>query len=262
MQWLGGDEDQENIIGFGLGIEPNLFTAYFYGDLQAEELLGFKQYTAPDKAFLSDISGIHVIYALGFDTPWTLLPLPHFDPADCSSYLPFTTTATESTQVSWNELIAVDMALIFGYPERWNSFLHILPGIEIKHGLGALIALHKRLAGENSDAIALLHLAGKQATLLIGDGKKLLFANTITFDHLEDIRYFFFYTFQQLSIGNETETYLIGEASTHLGLQQMLAPYLRQLRTTLPPNLVSATTSNPSISATHWLGLTAATCVL
>lgn len=263
LQWLADKAEYDKIIGFGLGIEPNSFTAYFYEDLHAETLLGFKSYPSLKESFQKDIVGLSPIYALGFDLPWTLLPLAHFDRSECASYLKFTTAASERTQIGTNELIGSDTALIFGQSEHWNTFLPFLPGIEIRHGVGALIAAATRIANRKLEPLALLHLAGKQATLLIVEPTKLQFANAITFEHLEDIRYFFFYTLQQLGIGNEIKTYLFGEASAHLGLQQLFAPYLSSISTNIPKEILPENTELiDSTSATHWLGLTAATCVL
>ena len=254
-----------DIQSIGLIFEPDFFTAWFYGDMEAGIPIGFGAFDSTVPLQSSQIKSLKPIFALSFNGDYTLVPMQVFNDEDAGKYLSFNTSAA-GIDAEWNRIIGLDSVLIYQRDEKSEATVErIFPSLRVKHGVGALLEFCRQ--NQQDDSQVFLNQSGDVFDLVIFSGSALLFANSIHAGHPEDARYFLLYTLKTLELNTATKVNLLGASAKNNKLIELLRPYLPNLSPSLTDNVVRDKISishlpDPQFAATHWAGIYASICAL
>ncbi len=255
---------QADIQSIGLVFESNFFTAYFYGDLDAQKLVAYKVSNSIDLFNSEELKNLKPVYAISFKGEYTLVPQQVFNEGDAGKYLIFNTSA-DSENADWDRIIGLESVVVYQSDKKAEKAVDSLfPGLRLKHGMGALLEFCRR---NKSDGIhAFLHQSHNIFDFVIFNKSGLLFANSIDASHAEDVRYFVLYTLKTLELPTNISVNLLGAAAKNDKVINLLKPYLPKLATTLQNLNVTSkinfqSISTPQFTATNWAGIYASLCV-
>lgn len=254
-----------DIQSIGLIFEPNFFTAYFYGDLEARIPLAYGTFDSTVPLQSGEIKALKPVFALSFIGDYTLVPQQVFNDDDAGKYLSFNTSAVAS-EAEWNRIIGLDSVLIYKRDERSETTVErIFPSLRVKHGMGALLEFCRQNQNENHEVF--FHQSGDVFDLVIFSKSNLLFANSIHASHPEDARYFLLYTLKTLGLKTDVKVNLLGASAKNEKVIDLLKPYLPKLISTFKSSALSAKISitnlpDPRFAAAHWAGIYASVCAL
>jgi hypothetical protein len=261
---LIGDGHIENIQSVGLVFGPNFFTAYFYSDVDAREIIAYTTVKESKKANLGAIRKKNYIplFAFSFNKEWTLMPNDVFEEKDAKAILNFNTKPDKSDAVI-DRLFGLEAVLISESDTKSDKLVEqFFPGLELKHGVGPLLDYCKK-DSNGSGYQMYLHQASARYTLVVFKNKELILANSFDGKYDEDVRYFVLFAMKQLNIENDVKCTMLGEAAVNNKIQSLLSDYLSDVRTpkkTMTEQNISSLNSHQL--GLHWLGLNAAACAL
>lgn len=258
-----GNGHIENIQSVGLVFGPNFFTAYFYADVDAKELIAHTTVSEGKKSKLDAIRKKKYVplFAFSFSKEWTLMPNDVFEENDGAAILNFN-TKPDKTNVITDRLFGLDAVLISESDTKSNKLVEqFFPGLELKHGVGPLLDYCRKDSGSGYQMY--LHQAYTRFTLAVFNNKELILANSFDGKYDEDVRYFVLFAMKQLNIENSAKCTLLGEASVNHKIQTLLSQYLTDVRTpekTMTEQKFSSLNNHEM--GQHWLGLNASACAL
>lgn len=261
LTYFGGHSN-DDLKSIGLVFEPNLFTIYYYTDLESHHIAGFRTYDS--KVNLSDLelNDLQANYALIFTSDWTLVPQNIFHEDDATKFLEFNATS-EIGKAEWERLIGFEAVIIHEPNLASEKILEsVFPGLELKHGVGSLLEFCRIHQQKIKGITSYLHQSEDRFTLVIFDSDKLIFANTIHSKHMEDLRYFVLYSFKTLNLDTGHSVFLLGGATKNKELIKNLRIYLSQIKTSIELNDGSVSEMNSEPNAAHWPGIYAKVCAL
>lgn len=253
----------ENIQSVGLVFGPNFFTAYFYSDNEAIELMAHATVTDGKKAALEAIrkKNYSPLFAFSFSKEWTLMPYEVFEENDGLAILNFNTKSDKEEAIV-NRLFGLEAVLISEPDSKSNKLVEqFFPGLELKHGVGALLDYCRKDVGTDSQMY--LHQASNRYTLVVFKNKELILANSFDGKYDEDVRYFVLFAMKQLDIKNTAKCTLLGDAAMNDKIRTLLSAYLTNVGT--PQNTMTEQKSvslNSQQMGQQWLGLNASVCAL
>lgn len=254
-----------DIQSIGLIFEPDFFTAYFYGDLEARIPIAFGAFDSTVPLQSSEIKALKPIFALSFIGDYTLVPMQVFNDEDAGKYLSFNTSAT-ANEAEWNRIIGLDSVLIYQRDEKSEATVErIYPTLRVKHGMGALLEFCRQNQKGNHEVF--LNQSGDVFDLVIFSSSAVLFANSIHAGHVEDVRYFLLYTLKTLELNTDINVNLLGASAKNKKIIELLKPYFPKLDTSLNNDTINNKISishlpDPQFAATHWAGIYASVCAL
>ena len=254
-----------DIQSIGLIFEPNFFTAYFYGDLDARIPLAYGTFDSTVPLQSSEIKALKPIFALSFIGEYTLVPQQVFNDEDAGKYLSFNTSAL-ANEAEWNRIIGLESVLIYKRDEKSEKTVErIFPSLRVKHGIGALLEFCRQ--NQNGENEVFFHQSGDVFDLVIFSKSHLVFANSINASHSEDARYFLLYTLKTLGLKTDIKVHLLGASAKNEKVIGLLKPYLPKLITTLKISAFSDKISitklpDQRFAAAHWAGIYASLCAL
>lgn len=252
------DSDKVDIKSVGLVFEPNFFTVYYYSDIDAESAVGYDRKERSETKDLSALKAYAPLFAITFKPEWTLIPKSLFSENDAAALLSFN-TSFEGDKAEWDEILGIEAVQIFGRDELAEKLIEpVFPGLRVTHGARSLIELHRKTPDLKSKT--LVFQAENAWYFTIFKNGKLLFANAISADYPEDVRYFLFYTFKQLNLDTNQTVVLLGEAVMNLGLKNLLEKYLST--EFISENKLQLNSLPPETLAQHWAGIYASICAL
>jgi len=255
---LFGNSNKENIHSVGLVFEPNFFRLYYYADRDAHNLLGTEKVNYGAEPELKEISKLYPLYALTFNAHYTLLPNALFNEENAQDVLAFSTQSS-SPNVDWNSDPVNRAKIIFERDILAEQYLDkTLPGLQLKHGILALILFCRNIKSTKSCAILLKN--SDQYTIMIVEDSQSKYVNTIDAQHHEDVVYFLLYTLKTLNESLTLPLYLLGNFQSEEKLISALSGYLPNVNLKIP---ISTNLPLSSEEATeNWLGVHASICAL
>ncbi len=260
-----GSHSKEDIQSVGLVFEPNFFTAYFYADNEAKEVLAYKEFDSTVPLLSHEIKSLKPLFAMSFIGDFTLVPQQVFSEAEAGKYLAFNTSAN-SDDAEWERIIGLEAVLVYKRDVKSERAVDsIFPGLKLKHGLGAFLEFcRQNLTGENQ---IFLNQSGDIFQLTIFTDKGLVLANSITAGHAEDVRFYLLYSLKQLNMEGDPEITLLGSAARNEAVISLLKPYFTSLserknKLKITDRLPFPKISNPRLTSINWPGIYASLCAL
>lgn len=260
-----GSHSKDDIQSIGLVFEPNFFTAYFYGDAEAKEIVAYHVLDSTVPLLSHEIKSLKPLYALSFIGDYTLVPQQIFDETEAGKYLEFNTSATANS-AEWERIIGFEAVLIYSRDDKSERAVDaIFPGLGLKHGVGALLEFCRQNLSGNEQVF--LNQSGDLFDLVIFNKKGLVLANSITAGHAEDVRFYVLYSLKQLNIDGDIDITLLGSAAKNETVIALLKPYFTTLHTKngklkIHDKLKFPQISNPRLTASNWPGIYASLCAL
>lgn len=250
--------NKKDIYSIGLVFEPNFFRLYYYNDREATTLLGVEEVAYGNKPEFENFASLYPLYAITFNSIYTLVPHGLFDEDKAAEILHFN-TSSKSQNVDWNNIIGIDANLIFERDIQGEQFLNqYFPGLQLKHGLVSLIALCRKLKMKSSFSVILQHET--QHSLVVFEEDELKLANSIDAKYPEDVLYYLLFTFKTLKINHDNTVYLFGQTTFNLGLRNLLSQYLPNILT--GQDLPAEQSFDQESKAADWIGIYARLCAL
>jgi len=253
-----GNSNREDIHSVGLVFEPNFFRVYYYSDREAQKLVAAEEVNNGSEPENIDISKLYPLYALTFNTQYTLMPNDLFDEEHAQEILAFN-TESNSPNVDWNSDPVNEAKVIFDRDIHSEQYLdRVFPGLQLKHGALALISYCRNV--KDIDRFSVLSKNSEKYTLAIVEDHKIRYINSIDARHTEDVIYFLLFTQKNLGIEQSTPLYLLGTTESDSGLKAVLQKYLASVHTRSPISTNSPLSGEDA--ATHWIGVHAYLCAL
>jgi len=260
-----GSHSKEDIQSVGLVFEPNFFTAYFYADNEAKEMVALQEFDSTVPLLSHEIKSLKPLFALSFIGDFTIMPQQVFSEAEAGKYLAFNTSAGID-EAEWERVIGLEAVLVYKRDDRSERAVDtVFPGLKLKHGLGALLEFcRQNLTGENQ---IFLNQSGEIFQLVIFNQNGLVLANSITAGHAEDVRFYLLYSLKQLNMEGDPEITLLGSAAKNEPVISVLKPYFTSLserknKLKIVDRLAFPEISNPRLTAINWPGIYASLCAL
>jgi len=257
MQYFG-NSNKEDIHAVGLVFEPNFFRLNYYGDREAQKLIGTEEVAYGSEPEVKELSNLYPLYALTFNAHYTLMPNDLFDEDQAQKILAFN-TESKSPNVDWNSDPTNQAKIIFERDIHSEQYLDSLfPGLQLRHGVHALLSYSRNF--KLSNLLTILAKSGEKYTLAVFQNGKTKFINTIDAKHIEDVIYFLLYTLKTLDIGVKTPLILLGVSPDDNGLKTSLEKYLTSVSKSSPVS-TNLPISEEEVAA-NWIGVHASLCAL
>lgn len=157
----------------------------------------------------------------------TLLPASLFRQGDEQSVLNFSVTRNDLSAGS-TKVNGYDIQLVFGIqPELQSLMLQTFPGATITHALASGLEYQALSGAGNRETYVQLISHPDLLTVIIAQGKKLLFANSFQIKDAEEAAYYTLFSLNELDV--ELETLHCSLSGTFFNCEQLkarLQPYL------------------------------------
>jgi len=236
---------QLGLDGFSFCIlqkETNKYLAYesvlFSGSLLPDDLASEVVNNWKSHEWLQ--SGFQSVLILFETGPFTLVPMPLFDPDHKELIALFNFELPPGHQVFYDKIDSLDASLLYPVPDGLYEQLHeIYPEMKFRNMLSVLTDI-LMISTKNLPEMKRMFVNVRNGYLdiILIEGKKLLFCNSFTYQSKEDFVYFIIFVLEQLNL-NPEEIGLVfsGMIDRRSELFELTYKYIRNIDfQTLPEN--------------------------
>ncbi len=167
-----------------------------------------------------------------FSSKFTLIPSALYDQTLCDKYLEFNTPLLSAESILSDHIKSFDTHCVYALEKKTiEAIQKLFPNASLLHTLSPLLeilsASFKNVSGKN----VIVHLQQGHFEMIVLEEKKLVFANTFSYQTSEDFLYYVLFVCEQLKINPEIiELNLIGEVEKNSAIFSILSKYVRNLK--------------------------------
>jgi hypothetical protein len=185
----------------GLVFEPDSYRIHFYQENEAIEFTGSSLLEFDHGEPSAERKGMNPLYALANNPHWTLVPKAVFREEDAKRYLRLNTGYNPDNECGFTEISRVEAVMIFEKTKGAEAVAkQIHPALSVKPLARALLNYADRISDEWATDFLLIYSTRKISTVIGYRRKKLLIANSLQTDHIEDLEYYLFYLLKKLDL--------------------------------------------------------------
>lgn len=185
--------------------------------------------------------------------PYTLVPLPLYQPGAEADLLSFNHPLAETAAVTSDEAEDLALRVVYQQPTAVEAVLkQRFPTLRMRHASTTLLQGLVLASKARSNKQVFLNLHAPLFDLTVLDGKALQFHNTFRYNTPEDLAYYLLYTLEQLELSPDTVPVAItGALKMNSEAYQLLERYVRNLSFE-PVNSGTSLSSSLSSAPKHY----------
>lgn len=190
-------------------------------------LLDIEQVFEENKDLSSVFNNIEVVYR---NELFTIVPIALFDPERLTDYLKYNTKILSTDFIVYDELKPYDLVVVYiPFANINNFFFDRFGSFSYHHNMTLFIkdVLDNAVANKKQ---AVVSLTDTSFDLIAHEGKKMLLANSFSYENPEDFLYHILFCYEQLNFDPDEDKLIIkGEISSSGELYQLAHTYIRHI---------------------------------
>lgn len=209
--------------------DPEENGSFFYREADFVRHSPFKEalkdFFFENELFSYSFRKIKILYE---PAPYTLVPETFYCEEKAGQFLEFNFLSAPG-HVTTNPVSGLGLAVVFGIEEEIYEFCsRSLLAPAFIHHITPLLIYWSKLSADDHRKLLFADLHGKQLDVAGFERGKLLFANTFSFEHPNDILYYILYVWKQLKMDQLTDSLRIsGRSDLRMQLTEVLHNYIR-----------------------------------
>lgn len=226
---------QVSLDGFSFNVQNeqrsailNSHTTQFESSTTPEHALEEIKACFKDKRVLEEeYKKVYVTYS---NELFTLVPQDFFDKNKLTDYLKFNTKILKTDFLTYDQLPDQELVNVYvPYANINNYFFDCFGSFTFYHSLSVLIK-NTLLDSDVLETVLTAYFSQSYFELVIRTGKKLLLANSFTYQAPEDVVYYILFCAEQLNLNPETiKLNLLGDIHADSKIYELLYKYIRHV---------------------------------